>query len=192
MAGTKWSGYDWGGHVLMDDLWTPWRGYWDPVSVDSEIRDVFAYYGLVAYYLQVLEVNVVQYLVGQRLRDSQRSPPTDLGDFFDHGRTKTLGQLLRMLDSQATGLPVDIRRNLDDALRRRNYLTHHFFWDAAHDFLGPEGRKAMIDRLTAEREWLIGVNNQLTRLTLAMLEPRGITPEQIEAVIASMAREAEL
>lgn len=175
----------------MADLWTPWRGYWEPESVDSEVRDVFAHFGVVAYYLQVLEVNVVQYLVGLRLRDSQPSPPTDLNDFFDHGRTRTLGQLIRMLDSQATSLPMDLRRSLDDALTRRNYLTHHFFWDRAHDFLAPEGRQAMIRRLTEEREWLIAVNTHLTDFTMALMEPYGITEEQVDAVLTSMAEAAE-
>lgn len=173
----------------MEDLWTPWRGYWEPASVDHEVRDVFAHFGVVAYYLQVLEVGVVQYRVGERLRDSQSAPPADIDDFFDHGRTKTLGQLLRMLDSQAAELPVDLRGTLDEALTRRNYLTHHFFWDSAHDFMGPEGRQAMIDRLTEEREWLIAVNDRLDDLTMALLEPYGITEEQIDAVMASMTRD---
>ena len=175
----------------MGDLWTPWRGYWEPESADDEVRDVFAHFGVVAYYLQVLEVNVVQYLVGQRLRDSQPRPPTDLDDFFDHGRTKTLGQLLKMLDSHATGCPEDLRQTLHEALTRRNYLTHHFFWDAAHDFMDPEGRRSMISRLVEEREWLIAVNDRLNELTMTLLEPYGITEEQVDAVMASMARDAE-
>lgn len=100
-------------------------------------------------------MNLVQYLVGQRLRDSQPGPPTDLDDFFDHGRTRTLGQLLRMLNSHATTFPEDLRHMLNEALSRRNYLTHHFFWDSAHDFMDPEGRQVMINRLVEEREWVI-------------------------------------
>jgi hypothetical protein len=175
----------------MDDLWTPWRGYWEPPAADEEVRDVFAHFGVVAYYLQVLEVNVVHYLVGQRLRDSQPGPPTDLEQFFDHGRTKTLGQLLRMLDSHETSFPVDLRRTLDEALNRRNYLTHHFFWDFAHDFMDPEGRQVMIDRLIGEREWLVAMNDRLNDLTMTLLEPYGITEEQVDAVMASMTRDVE-
>jgi hypothetical protein len=121
----------------MDGLWTPWRGYWEPPSADHEVRDVFAHFGVVAYYLQVLEVNVVQYLVGQRMSDVQPGLPTDLDRFFVHGRTKTLGQLPRMLDSHETDLPEDLRRALNEALNRRTYLTHHFFWNLAHDFMSP-------------------------------------------------------
>jgi hypothetical protein len=180
----------------MDDLWTPWRGYWEPPSADHEARDVFAHFGVVAYYLQVLEVNVVQHLVGQRLRDSQPGPPTDLDRFFDHGRTKTLGQLLRMLDSgildsHETDFPEDLRCALNEALNRRNYLTHHFFWDLAHDFMSPQGRQAMIDRLMEERAWLMAVNDRLNDLTITLLEPYGITEEQVDAVMASIARDVE-
>lgn len=182
-------GSSWERQGFVEDLWTPWRGYWESASVDDEVRDVFAHFGVVAYYLQVLEVSVVQCMVGQRIRDAQSAPPADIDDLFVHGRTKTLGQLLRMLDSQAAELPVDLRDALEEALARRNYLTHHFFWDAAHDFMGPEGRQEMIDRLTDEREWLIAVNDRLNDLTMALLEPYDITVEQVDAVMEGMARD---
>jgi hypothetical protein len=38
---------------------------------------------------------------------------------------------------------------------------HHIFWDRAHDFITPDGRQVLLERMIEERKWLVALNDPL-------------------------------
>lgn len=75
-------------------IWVPWRGHWEAPDADEEVRDVFAHYGAAAYFGQVLEVALVNFLVGRLLEEKECLLRSDLDAFYEKGRKMTLGALL--------------------------------------------------------------------------------------------------
>src|SRR5262245_37080207 len=121
------------------------------MSAPIDQYQVYAEFGIAAEKAQILEVaagNVaLSFLaifvnpdhISIEQRELFRSMVYDLNQ-------KTLGRLLRSIKNLAT-FDQSIFQTVDEALERRNYLTHHFFRTHNFAFFDPAGRELMIREL---------------------------------------------
>lgn len=129
-------------------------------GVEGENAAVLAYFGLAAYWGQVLENTLVQVLSLAARLTGEVALPTEIATLELANQKKTLGTLLRKLHLSIT-MPDTIEEVVDQALEQRNFLTHHFFRERDEDLKVPEGRVRMIEELRGIRETICQANEYM-------------------------------
>ena len=115
-------------------------------SESAQIRDVFAWFGAAVFQAQGLERQLAINLAAHYGTDPAIVTKADFDELLEMLFSKTLGSLTQ----SATDLPeitTSERNELEEALRKRNWLAHNYFWEKAIDFLSESGRASMIEEL---------------------------------------------
>ena len=118
-----------------------------PDDASRERREVFALFGLASYHAQCLERQIGIMLSTCYNHAFSTASPDARDLIFDEHFSKTLGALIRKLESTIT-VPPNLAESLQAALKKRNWLIHHYFYDRASDILSSPGRHAMMKELT--------------------------------------------
>lgn len=100
-----------------------------------------------------------------------------------------MGQLIKRLRERTT-LPQLSDDVITEALKKRNFLNHHFFREHAEDFVSMNGKRLMIAELTQIQGVLQKAQEMSQMLCLALSKALGYTPEMIQADFEEMMREA--
>jgi len=125
-----------------------WKPEWSPME-----HEIFRDFGYAAFAAQMLESSLVQILLAMELKGrisvekkgkKKRDMETEL--FLSE---QTLGVLIREL--KRAGMDKHTEEMLDDALKARNFLMHHFFVKYAGDFATEHGRGKMLKELQSLR-----------------------------------------
>jgi hypothetical protein len=155
---------------------------------EDHIRDVYAHYGAAAFFAQVLEKNLIGFLLLQARAADPELTRQGFDDLESRLHTKrTLGQLLKDVQAQVSydGKSEEL---MNRALDHRNFLMHRYFWERAEDFMTPAGRETMLTELTALR----GLFQEASVLALALCKTAAAaagTPwSEIEAEFARRVR----
>ena len=94
----------------------------------SERHVLYTYYGLAAYWAQVLELEMLNLVAALHLTDYPAIDASNYPTAFQNLHRRTLGALLKMCrDKHPTYVTADEEDLLRNALQRRNYLIHRFF-----------------------------------------------------------------
>jgi hypothetical protein len=91
---------------------------------------------------------------------------------------RSFGQILTELAGDQT-LSNDLRGLLKKALRLRNHLTHHFFWDFAQEWFSQEGRLLMIQKLREATTLFCEVNDKVGRVVDDLGKNLGVEHEAV-------------
>jgi len=110
-------------------------------------RELFGRYGLAMYHAQCVEKSLAILTSCVFHKEFLKSSIEIREEIQSQSFTKTLGQLIPKLKSQVT-IPLNLENNLLEALRKRNWLAHDYFFDRAHDQLTPDGNEKIIEELT--------------------------------------------
>lgn len=170
--------------------WSQWRGHWEDGDADEKVREVFAHYGAAAYFGQVLEIALVNFLF-TKLLDEGRGELTrsNLDGFYEGGRKLPLGRLVKRIKDEGHELPAGLLDNLWEAVDRRNYLAHYFFFERAADFMDEVGRQGMITFLEGERSYLSVVNEQVNSVITERLASNGSQKAAVEEASEALIRD---
>ena len=79
---------------------------------------------------------------------------------------------------------------LMEALKKRNWLVHDYFWDRAGHFLTAEGRELMINELQDTANFLSQVAEELTIVNRAWATSKGVTEEMRRESLEDLIRSA--
>lgn len=170
-------------------IWVP-RSHQDDGPLDEEneqCREVYASFGLACYMQQLLERELAIILA-----TSHRPPDVDLkrtGQLMDSQFASTLGRLVRALI--AAGIPETFRPELEQALKRRNWLTHSYFWERAADFMLPEGRAAMVKELRRIANETEDLHDRLKVHSQQWRVEHGITDDLVGTMMETLQVEAK-
>lgn len=140
------------------------------MDIPSDQYELYAEFGMVAEKAQVLEVaagNVALGFLMMFVKGDEITPEqTEIyRAIVDDVNRRTFGSLLKHL-KKTLNLSDSIIKVIDEALERRNYLTHHFFRSHNFALYSEKGRQTM----TAELKE-IGEKLELAKRTLdAMAE----------------------
>ena len=86
---------------------------------------------------------------------------TDYDAALEDKFKKTLGGLISALRKAAV-VSADFEQKLLDALAKRNWLVHPYFWDRAGHFMSKKGRDAMTTELQEAVEPFAELDARLT------------------------------
>jgi hypothetical protein len=161
-----------------------------PHPEGSDPKEVFAFFGLCSYCLQVLEQGLINLAVALRIRGLTRLTDRDFVVLFEEMGRKTLGQLIGDVRRQ-----IDVSSDLEDTLRGalhdRNYIAHQFFAIHDIDFASDRGRTAMINELRQITKRIQAIDRQLESVTHPLFERLGLTAEMVQKELVKMNAEAK-
>jgi hypothetical protein len=125
------------------------------LNIPAEQYEVYAEFGYAAEKCQLLELEAgnlaLSYLAffidPKRLSEEERATfKAIFQSVTEDLNKKTFGTLLSYIRKSMT-FEDSMLKTMDEALQRRNYLTHHFFRTHNFAFFSESGRKSMIDEL---------------------------------------------
>ena len=90
---------------------------------------------------------------------------------------KTFGQLGRL--EQVAELPPSVMSRLRDAIDKRNWLAHHYFWDRAKAICDSHGRAAMLEELLSAGLFFKALADDLADVYKAWLSANGVALEDL-------------
>ena len=149
---------------------------------EDEAKELYGQFGLTAYHGQCVEMEAGTLLltfisVGNRITREEAMSAIDASI-----ERQTFGALLRtikdVVDFGDTALTA-----VDDALKKRNHLVHHFFRVHASDMLTPQGRRKMIEELEEFRRSFQKADTILHSITLAILKTMGLSEGEIQDAV---------
>lgn len=162
----------------------------DPES--TQVRDVYAHYGLAMYWAQCLEQSIFQHLLffdhfpkAVASYTTAENWALDFDKYEARELGQTMGKLVRRL--RDAGQPTaPIEQLLNETLKGRNWLAHGYFADRAIEFTMQDGRERMIAELEALRELFRTCADQLDTVTLPVARSLGLTDEKLAHVEAEL------
>ena len=157
---------------------------------DEQIRDVYANFGLAAYWGQCLEVSASNILIGNAMIKGEAVTVADIDALELSNQRKTMGILIKAIRSKVT-LPPDADEVIDTALERRNFLTHHYFRQRAVDFMSDRGRQRMVEELRDIQDNLEKANEVANGICASMRSYLGISSDMIKVVYDRLRRGAD-
>ena len=157
---------------------------------DEQSRDVYAHYGLAAYYAQCFEKKLTTFLLGHARATNTKLTVKDFDDLGEVLHKKTLGQLLKEVGVVVEHDPAT-EQLVETALKKRNFLAHHYFWERASEFVSSKGRAQMIAELEELRDLFQRADFFATALCKAAAQAAGIPWTSFEAEFDQMLKEAQ-
>ena len=164
------------------------EGHIDPES--EQIREVYARFGLAMYRAQCLERQLAIILATKYGPGPTRISCTELDNIFEGLFSRTLGQLVREVVTLA-GLGKDEEERLENALEKRNWLAHRYFWERAVEFLSESGRTSMINELQDATYLFDTLDEFFTNKTMEWGDSFGITQQLVEKELERLIRDRE-
>ena len=150
-----------------------------PEPEDYSVKEVYAFFGLAANSVQVLEKGLVNMVVTFKTF-GLRITRADFDVIFESHDSRTLGQLLRAARDHHIPIPNDTDTLLTQALAKRNHLNHDFFTDHAGHFMTESGRRTMIQRLRDLTLLFNDADRHCVPIYRPLLEQRGISEETLQ------------
>lgn len=148
----------------------------DPES--HQIREVYAQYGLVMYISQSIE-RLLPVLLVAVYREPKPRTRSEFDSMLSQYERATFGALVRELRN--AGAPTALLDDLSNAVEKRNWLAHQYFWQRAGHFVTAPGKHHMLDELGQLREKFQTVSDQVSAMSAAHLLSKGLTMEYIKA-----------
>ena len=149
----------------------------DPES--AQIREVSARFGLAMYRAQCLERQLAIIMATKYGPGPTRITREEFDALQEGLFRRTLGQLVSEI-GKLVEVNEDEKEQLKDALKKRNWLVHHYFWDRAVMFQSESGRASMISELQEIAEYFQALDEIYTNRTRVWGETVGITQLSID------------
>lgn len=160
-----------------------------PQPENFDAKEVYAFFGLGAFYAQVLEQGLINLATILHTRGLTRVTREAIEKAFDRFGFFTLGSLIEDVRKKIE-VPLTFESDLKLALKNRNYLTHRFFSFHDIDFTCHSGRKIMIEELREITKCFQLVDDAVEAINLPLWKKIGVTREMIEAELEKMDNEA--
>lgn len=161
----------------------------------DEIRDTYAQFGLTFSRACMVENYFVNLIVTSDFIKRTRQESAKLGKpiyetrdemsraydlYVDEHRGKTMGALIGGPKRKKSGLKdfIDLAPELDarveDALRRRNYLTHAFWRERGGEAISVKRRELVRNDLVADQKFFEDLQRDLERVMIKELNEQGL------------------
>lgn len=148
-------------------------------DVSEQVKEVYAYFGLAMYKAQCLERQLAMALATRYGPGATNMTEAEFDDLLESFFSKTMGRLVREIGEMAK-LSEREKERLQEALDKRNWLAHRYFWERATAFMSEPGRVAMIQELQEAVDSFDALDQLFTARTMEWAEPMGITEQMVE------------
>ena len=99
-----------------------------PVPDSYDEKEVYAFYGLTMYAAQCLEKGLVHLAFSYLLSEKEILTRDEWDNLFADVNKKTFGRLLNII-SKTLSAPQSVFDDLKEALNKRNWLAHDYFFE---------------------------------------------------------------
>ena len=148
-------------------------------SESEQIRDVYAYFGLAMYQAQALERQLAIILATKYGPGPKRITRGQFDNLLEGLFSKTLGHLVESI-SEVADLSEDEEERLREALTKRNWLAHRYFWERAAEFMSDSGRVSMVEELRDTATLFEALDKLFTSRTNEWGESIGVTRQTVD------------
>lgn len=158
------------------------------MSIDSEssqIKEVYAQFGLVMYHVQCFERTLAILLITAHAPNPQKTKRSQYEELLGRYFQRTLGNLINQL-REFVAISQQFEITLSEALHKRNWLVHDYFWERAMTFMREEGRKTMIEELQGIAQFFEDTDSKFTTIVEKWGRRQGITEEVIQRRIEKL------
>jgi hypothetical protein len=149
-------------------------------------RETFARYGLAMYHAQCVEKSLAILVSSVFNKEFLPSEPYRREAIQDEVFAKTITRL----KTQIT-IPPNLDRTLTAALKKRNWLTHDYFWERAGQLLTPMGREKMIEELTILSDFFSKLDAHLTKICETWLKKAGVSEAAVDESVKRLIQNAK-
>ena len=158
--------------------------------LESNHKDVYAYFGLASYLSQCFEMDLGNILLIHHGLTHSMVTLDDLLNLEKSLIRKTLGTVLSAVRKVVSFNPA-AETLLETALLKRNYLTHHYFREHAVDMLSHDGRAKIISELQGICDVFRDVSALATVIAQATGRLAGITDAIVEDEFRRLCKSAD-
>ncbi len=141
-------------------------------------KEIYAFFGLTFYMVNVLEHGVMNLAVALLSKDVPGVTVGDVDRLYESFDKKTFGYVINAAKTRLD-FSESFAVELELALDHRNYLAHRFFIIHDIDILTESGRRQMIDELIQILKLLKKVDREMDKMWMSAWEHLGITKEWI-------------
>ncbi len=164
---------------------------WLPYDPESEqIKEVYAWYGLAMFHAQCLEKQLAMVLASKYGPGPTGITRGQFEDLLDSRFSRTLGRLVKETRKLAD-LSEGEAGQMQAALKKRNWLAHHYFWDRAVDFMSEAGRVSMIEELQEAAHAFHVLDELFTEKTDEWAEAHGVSQEVVNQYLQRLLDHSE-
>ena len=153
----------------------------------EEVREVFARYGLAIYRAQCLERQLSIILATKYGPGLTQISGEELDENLEGLFARTLGRLVQKIKMLAK-LGEEEEQQLQEALRKRNWLVHGYFWERAVELLSESGRASMIQELEEVADFFDTLDKVFTNRTMEWATTVGITEQSVDQELQRLIR----
>ena len=146
---------------------------------DEHIKEVYAYYGLVMYHVQCVERGLCLLLALEKALSMRTITKYDYDNILNDLFKQTLGSLIKKM-KESVEVADNFEANVERALKIRNWLAHHYFWERAGHFMTAEGRNFMLKELQQALRLFEDLYKYLDEITDEWAKKVGLTRELAE------------
>ena len=141
------------------------------------IKEVYARFGLAYYHSECLyrEICIINVMLSYRDKNVITRARTE--EKMSNSFSETIGQLSSKVKDL---LPEEFHHQLDEAVEKRNFLAHHFWYDRAHLMSSSSGLLKMLDELDEYSSLFHNLDERLTGFFRSKWEQLGITKENFQ------------
>ena len=161
-----------------------------PEPEDYGHKEVFSFFGLASYTAQVMEKGLLILAVALKLSGVKKITRHIVDQLFERMGTKTCGRLIKICQEENIFSKTE-HEKIDYALNKRNWLTHHYFYDNAEDFYSLNGRTKMIHELQEMIALFDDTDNIVHNLGVIYWEKHGVTQSIIDNELNNMITKAK-
>ncbi len=143
-------------------------------------RELFARFGLAYYHSECLHKELCNYLTISGFPSSDGITRPRIEEKLSQAFALPLGLVVEKLRPV---LPEDLLPDLEAAVKRRNFLAHHFWFGRAHLMFTASGIDKMIEELDAMSEQFHELDERCTERFAQKKQELGITDEVIQSAL---------
>jgi len=162
------------------------QNYDDTLDPESyRIREVYAFYGLTMYHIQCLERTLAMLAATVYNLNADHITRSQFDSILEGNFKKTLGQLISNV-KKSVDLSDDFEKKLSDALEKRNFIAHHYFWARAMKFGHTRGKEEMITELSQLSAYFEEMDKELSLVLRKWGNAKGVTDNMIYQIMGNM------
>lgn len=160
----------------------------DNVTLDPEsyrIREVYAYFGLTMYHIQCLERTLAMLVATVYNSNADHITREQFDTILEINFKKTLGHLIFNI-KKSVDLPDDFEKKLADALEKRNFIAHNYFWKRAMKLSHTHGQEEILAELSQLSTYFEDMDRELTLVQRKWGYAKGVKDDSINQIMGDM------
>jgi len=146
------------------------------LSYEDLIKEMFAHFGLAYYHSEAMGRGLGIFYALMSFRDKTDGTNPRLEEKLVEAFSLTLGLVIGKVKPLVS---PELQERLDDALVKRNFLAHEFWYERAYSMQSIPGLIEMVVELREYQRIFNEINDEITSLTLQRGKTLGITEELV-------------